>query len=220
MISRSGRLGTGIALVSAVLCLVMVGLAWGQTPSLENAASDLVLTEANAVRAPAVGAQAPAQTQAPATKAASTSGDAPVSLSLLDVAAKLALLVLAVYGATWGLKLARTKGWHFPRAREGEPAGRLVACEDLMLRGGACLHIVEVDRHPVLLATHASGQVSLLLDLSPPAPVTAPAREATPAKEPRAPGVDEGADSASALRLDGEWEERRDALIRALAQRA
>ena len=143
----------------------------------------------------------------------------PLHVTLLDVAAKLSAMVLLVYGVAYAIGVGRRKGWRVKFPSSAPANSRLALCCELPLRGGAALHIVEVDDHPLLLATHGTGDVSLLLDLAPPQP---PAEEASPQALPRTAYT--AADSiapggAAGQFADIAWEDRRDALIQALTQR-
>lgn len=137
----------------------------------------------------------------------------PVPVSVLDILTKLALLVLAVYGVAWGLNAAKRNGFRLGNLTPTSQNTRLRECECLRLGSTGFLYLVEVDRRSILLAGNPAGDLSLVLDLS------AANRPNEPARETREQSPDEtpmGLDSD--LQADLDWAERRDALIRALAQ--
>lgn len=146
--------------------------------------------------------------------AAGASLEGPRRLAVLDVGARLALLIIAVYAVAWAVKLLQRSGGRLVSTGGGHETARLQACGDLPLRGGACLHIIEVDGRAALVATTASGQVSMLLDITGPnghAPQESAARPAAVREIEQDDDPDD-----SGLRLDEDWRQRRDALIRAL----
>lgn len=146
-------------------------------------------------------------------------GPGPARVSVLDIVAKLALVVLAVYGFAWGAKQVQRHGVGMSRALAPSGGDRLRRCAHLPLRDGASLHMIEVDRRPLLVATHRSGEVSLLLDLGPSEPpptlCPGPTPETAPSTTPESTEVL----AAATLRDERDWERRREALIRALSQR-
>lgn len=210
------------AAVGIALCLLLcAGVSLAQGSSADQLADEIATSEL---------APSTAQKAAPAPQAKDPAG--PMGVSVLDIGAKLALLVLLVYGVALGVKQLQKSGFRLGRsgAPAGTETGRIRQCADLQLRGGATLHLVEVDRNPVLLATHGTGDISLILDLRQTA-ATQPAREplyqAAPAVQPRVPTTiappvardDSEPRTAPALQQDSEWTQRRDALIRALTER-
>lgn len=153
--------------------------------------------------------QAVAQTPTGSTVKAPTK-DRSATVSVLDVAAKLALLVLAVYGVAYGLKVAQQSGFPIRAMSHGATTRRLRAVEELPLRAGVALHLIEVDAQPLVVATAPGGVVSVVMEA---------AAEAAPDTDAAAPAP-AGAETAagmSFLRDDADWQTRRDALIRALS---
>ncbi len=205
------------AVVALCTCLALPLEA--QVANAESLADEIALTELTpgTVAKPTPAARPANGTRTPREAPADKSVAGPVRVSALDIGAKLALLVLVVYGIAWGVKLGQRGGWRLARAAVPTSDGRLRHCGNLALRGGASLHVIEVDGAPVLIATQSSGEVSLLLELrretmpgAEPVTLTPPARQESPLADP----IDMHA--VSALRLDSEWEQRRDSLIRAL----
>lgn len=183
-----------------LLIICMAPHVTAQTLDADALADDIALT------------QVPPEPGGEPSPAASLHG--PRRLAILDVGARLALLVIAVYAVAWAVKLVQRSGLRLASTGGAHETPRLQACGDLPLRGGACLHIIEVDGRAALVATGPSGQVSMLLDITaenghaPPTSATQPAA----VREPR-----EGDEAdVSALRLDEDWRQRREALIRAL----
>ena len=207
------------------LCLAgAVVPATAQGVDADQLADEIALTEIE----PATTEQGPANAATKGKKA-----DGPLAVSVLDIGAKLALLVLLVYGASLGVKQLQKSGFRLgrPAGSGATEGGRIRQCADLALRGGATLHLVEVDRCPVLLATHGTGDVSLILDLrqtSASAPGREPVPHTTASVQPSAPqaiapqGSRDKTEPRTApiLQQDSEWTQRRDALIRALTERA
>lgn len=140
--------------------------------------------------------------------------EGPRSLALLDVGARLALLVIAVYAVAWAVKLLQRSGLRLVSTGGGHETPRLQACGDLPLRGGACLHIIQVDGRAALVATGPSGQVSMLLDITGAGGQALQDDAAGPAAVREMQENDDA--DPSALRLDEDWRRRRDSLIRAL----
>ncbi len=213
------------AAVIVGMCLAGAAVpATAQGMDADQLADEIALTELEPATTGEVSAHA---------TAGSGKAEGPLAVSVLDIGAKLALLVLLVYGASLGVKQLQKSGFRLGRsagvgATEG---GRIRQCADLALRGGATLHLVEVDRCPVLLATHGTGDVSLILDLRQThgsAPVREPVPHAAASVQPSAPPAIAPAASrdkteprtAPILQQDSEWTQRRDALIRALTERA
>lgn len=143
-------------------------------------------------------------------------GEGPVQLSVLDVLTRLALLVLAVYGAAWGIGAARKSGLRLGRTALACQNVRLRECERLALSPSVSLHVIEVDHRPIIIASSGGGEVRLLLDLGQSACVE------EPSAQPQRPGLPAPTSSPERLsfsvRDDAEWQERRDALIRSLAR--
>ena len=210
MVQVSGRsvVRTELSMLVAA-CALAIGIAApleAQLSGADSLADEIALTELG----PGSAEDAPPEAERELTAAG------PVQVSILDIAAKLAVLVLLVYAVAWGAKYAQRGGFRLARAAMPNENRRLRQCADLALRGGATLHIIAVDEHPLLIATHGAGEVSLLLDLrqGDAAPEDDPALRMSPESERGLQASDSRA--ASALRLDNEWEQRRDSLIRAL----
>lgn len=204
---RAGRRGL-VACVCLLGWMAPAAPIFGQTESAEGLADEIALTELAPITLPeAGGEQAAAITE-------------PARVSMLDIAAKLALLVLAAYGLAWGAKIVQRSGFRLPHATPDEAGDRLQRCADLSLSGGASLHIIEVDSRPLLLATHGGGDVSLLLDLGSPADAGEPAAETSGPARRESPEDESDSRTLSALKQDDEWQQRRDSLIRALTQQA
>lgn len=135
------------------------------------------------------------------------------TVSVLDVAAKLALLVLAVYGISYGLKVAQRSGFTVRSATHAAAQRRLRAVEELPLRAGVALHLVEVDGQTLVVATAPGGVVSVVMETGSEPAASVEGAAATPPE----PGLVGG---MSLLREDADWQARRDTLIRALSSRA
>jgi len=208
--------------VGIALCLLLcAGVSLAQGSSADQLADEIATSELS-----------PSASHGSTPVSAGKDPAGPMGVSVLDIGAKLALLVLLVYGVAMGVKQLQKSGFRI--GRSGVPAGtetgRIRQCADLQLRGGATLHLVEVDRNPVLLATHGTGDVSLILDLRTTAatqPAKEPLYQTTPAVQPRIPTTiappvardDSEPRTAPVLQQDSEWTQRRDALIRALTER-
>jgi len=136
--------------------------------------------------------------------------DKSTTVSVLDVAAKLALLVLAVYGIAYGLRIAQRSGLCLGSAMRSADARRLKAIEELPLRAGVALHLVEVDGQSLVVATAPGGMVSVVMEAG-----SAATAETEPAPAPQPQTELSG--GMSILRNDADWQARRDALIRALS---
>jgi flagellar biogenesis protein FliO len=178
---------------------------WADPSQAEKLADEIAVTEL------------PAGTVTPQTAglpAAKPQKDAPAAarLSIVDVAGKTAALMLLVYALAWGVKQAQRGRLHLglPRS-DATDSPRLKHCANLALRNGASLHIVEMDGRSVLVATQGNGEVRLLIGGAAPAIVPQAANAAAPA------AVEVGLDDNG---REEDWEQRRDVLIRALAQRA
>jgi hypothetical protein len=150
----------------------------------------------------------PGTTATPADK--SPAADKSGTVSMLDVAAKLALLVLAVYGIAYGLKIAQRSGFSFRPASQAAPQRRLRSVEELALRAGVALHLVEVDGQALVVATAPGGVVSVVMEAAA-EPVPQPEEAPQPTDTP------EFSAGFRALRDDADWQTRRDTLIRALS---
>jgi len=135
------------------------------------------------------------------------------TVSVLDVAAKLALLVLAVYGISYGLKIAQRSGLAIRPGAQASPQRRLRAVEELPLRAGVALHLVEVDGQRLVVATAPGGVVSVVMETGSESPASVEAAGAAPPEAGLAGGM-------SVLREDADWQARRDTLIRALSSQA
>ena len=203
MIRRQPGICAAWLLAAAVLCLAHAGTVCAQ--GMRPGGDDVSVTEMTPAKAP---------------PSATPAGDGPLSVSILDIAAKLAALVLLVYAAAWGIKAGRAKGWRLQTVGAAPGDERLAVLSELPLRGGSTLHIVEADGRSVLLATQAAGGVSLLLDLTPPPAPSEPEAERPARGKPFTIIGSVEPTTTSTLQTDASWEERRDALIRALAQRA
>ena len=181
-----------------------------QATDADNLADEIVLTEITPDPAPAGAAIAP--------PAQASTG--PMTVSVLDVIGKLALLVLGVYGITWGLRFVQRNGIRTGREPDAAPESRLRPCGSLKLAGGTTLHMVQVDEQAILVATSSGGDASLMLNLNVNSEDThqdAKAASGTPSRPDRDSSRSQ---TASGMRQDGDWEHRRESLIRALAQRA
>lgn len=194
---------------SAAFLLLLVPLwvvslpALAQTPSASDLVDEITVTQLGAG-------------SSPAPQPLGASASEPVNVSMLDILTKLALLVLGVYGIAWGVNAARRSGFRLGGVAPAAQNMRLRECECLRLGSTGSLHLVEVDRRPVLVASSPTGEVSLVLDLaaaSQPAPTPQP--EPAPAPELQ---DDVALRLESDLQADRDWAERRDSLIRALAQ--
>jgi len=190
---RTGTLAT-------LLLVIALPPAFSQSATAQDLADEIAVTQLG---------PDPAQPSEP------LSGESagPVPVSVLDILTKLALLVLAVYGVAWGVNIARRNGFRLGSLTPASQNTRLRECECLRLGATGTLYLVEVDRRSVLVAGSPAGDLSLVLDLS------AANRQPEPARETREQAPDDTpVPFDSDLQADLDWAERRDALIRALAQ--
>lgn len=194
---------TGLVLLACWSCP-----AWPEGEDAEELADNLV------------SGQQAAQTQDASDRPRTKAEAEPAKVSLLDVGAKLALLVLVVYGVAWGMKTLQSQGIRLPHSIPPRETRRLSRVAEMALGGGAVLHVIEIDGRSVLVAKHAGGEVSLLMDLDEKGASVPPPKTAD-ALLPPAPSY-ETSTSAIPVSLaheqETDWATRRDALIRALSR--
>ncbi len=193
----------------ALLVSAATEAAVAQETQADALAGEIICGEVSSATSPDVPPVAPSDITA----------SGPVRLSVLDVLAKLAALVLAVYGIAWGIKALQSRGLPFTLRGPGAETERLRDCARLPLNRGATLHVISVDDRAVLLSTNASGDVALLLDLNSTPPLETGPETPEPSGHRDLFGATQTESRLAAdLRQDSDWETRRDTLIRALAQ--
>lgn len=156
----------GVGAVMLLLALLMnPGSArpvhWDEPAAANTTAAAATAEEAPALESPAV----ETRSSAPAP--------APTHTSLLDVIGKVSLVVLLIYGLSFGLNRARSQGW-LPLPTIQPSAGetkRLVLTETLTLgRQQGTLYLLECDGRAMLVGS-AADQLQLLWSAAP-EPVT------------------------------------------------
>ena len=175
-----------------------------------------MLTDATALSAPA-DASAPAKDLR--------------SFSITDTLAKLALIVVLIYGATWGLKQWRERAIVTPSSGRG---GLIRVRESVALGNSGHLYVVEFGSRNLLISA-VGDQVTLLTgnsssEMSAFDTSSLPAQEVV-REEQAAEAMDGGFQQrmrdvngarlrAENFRRTADWERKRDALVRALQESA
>lgn len=167
-----------------------------------------------------------------ATPQPSTAGSSVRPVSLADLLGKLALVVVLIYGATWGLKQWRERAIVTPSSGRG---GLIRVRESVALGNSGHLYVVEFGSRNLLVSA-VGDQVTLLtantssemssFDTSS-IPVQDTVQEELPPAEPeeglfqqRMRDVNGARLRAENFRRTADWERKRDALVRALQESA
>jgi len=160
-----------------------------------------------------------------------TGGDLK-SVSVTDLLAKLALVALLIYGATWGLKQWRERAIVTPSSGRG---GLIRVRESVALGGSGHLYVVEFGSRNLLVSA-VGDQVTLLtgnsssemngFDTSSLPVQEEVAREEPPAEatgglfQQRMRDVNGARLRAENFKRTADWERKRDALVKALQESA
>lgn len=214
------RLST-VRVITIMLVLVLSGLwsaAWAQ---VGDTTADAFLPTPTPTDATAL--SAPADASAPAKDLR--------SFSITDTLAKLALIVVLIYGATWGLKQWRERAIVTPSSGRG---GLIRVRESVALGNSGHLYVVEFGSRNLLISA-VGDQVTLLTgnsssEMSAFDTSSLPAQEVV--REEQAPEAMDGGFQqrmrdvngarlrAENFRRTADWERKRDALVRALQESA